>query len=69
MSYELNGKFEDISSDGAFLLGYDCILWKQKNVNSGFGVEFSVTESPQNMRFNSVYSIVNYNVEETWNLY
>jgi len=69
MSYELDGKFEDNSSDGAFLLGYDHIIWKQKNINSGIGVEFSVTESPQNMRFNSVYSIVNYNVEETWNLY
>jgi len=69
MSYELDGKFENISSDGAFLLGYDHIMWKQKNINSGVGVEFSVTESPENMRFNSLYSVVNYNVEDTWNLY
>jgi len=69
MSYELNGKFENNSSDGAFLVGYNHMMFKQKNVNSGIGVEFSVTESPENMRFNSLYSIVNYNVEETWNLY
>ena len=69
MSYELDGKFENNSSDGAFLLGYDHMMFKQKNINSGVGVELSVTESPENMRFNSLYSIVNYNVEETWNLY
>ena len=68
-SFELDGSFEDNSSDGAFLIGYDKILWKQLNINSGIGFEYSITESPENMRFNSIYSIVNYNVEDTWNLY
>ena len=68
-SFELDGSFEDNSSDGAFLIGYDKILWKQLNINSGIGFEYSTTESPKNMRFNSIYSIVNYNVEDTWNLY
>ena len=57
MSYELDGKFENNSSDGAFLLGYDHMMFKQKNINSGVGLEISVTESPDNMRFNSLYSI------------
>tara|TARA_A100001037_G_C14689501_1_gene431010 strand:- start:27 stop:497 length:471 start_codon:yes stop_codon:yes gene_type:complete len=68
-SFELDGSFEDNSSDGAFLIGYDKILWKQLNINSGIGFEYSITDSPENMRFDSIYSIVNYNVEDTWNLY
>ena len=68
-SFELDGSFEDNSSDGAFLIGYDKILWKQLNINSGIGFEYSITDSPESMRFNSIYSIVNYNVEDTWNLY
>ena len=68
-SFELDGSFENNSSNGAFLLGYDKILWKQLNINSGIGFEYSVTQSPDDMRFNSIYSIVNYNVEDTWNLY
>jgi len=68
-SFELDGSFENNSSDGAFLVGYDKIFWKQKNVNSGIGFEYSLTESPDDMRFSSLYSIVNYNVEENWNMY
>ena len=68
-TFELDGAFEQTSSNGAFLIGYDKILWKQKNINSGFGFAYSLTESPDNMKFNSLYSIINYNVEESWNLY
>ena len=68
-SFELDGAFEKKSSDGAFLIGYDKLLFKQKNINSGIGFEYSLNESPDKMRFNSLYSIVNYNVEDTWNLY
>ena len=68
-SFELDGAFENNSSDGALLIGYDKILWKQLNVNSGIGFEYSVMQSPNDMRFNSIYSIVNYNVEDNWNIY
>mgnify|MGYP001166414977 FL=1 len=68
-SFELDGAFENNSSDGAFLVGYDKIFWKQLNINSGIGFEYSITDSPDNMKFNSIYSIVNYNVEDTWNMY
>ena len=68
-SFELDGSFENNSSDGALLIGYDKLLWKQLNVNSGIGFEYSVMQSPNNMRFNSIYSIVNYNVEDNWNIY
>ena len=59
----------ELDNDSAFLVGYDKIFIKQKNINSGIGIEYSITESPDNMRFNSLYSIVNYNIEDTWNLY
>ena len=68
-SFELDGTFENNSSNGAFLVGYDKILWKQLNINSGIGFEYSIIDSPDNMKFNSIYSIVNYNVEDTWNIY
>ena len=68
-SFELDGQFENISDSGSFLIGYDRILWQQLNINSGIGFDYSLNQSPENMRFNSIYSIVNYNVEDNWNLY
>ncbi len=70
VDYEVNGNYDgDTSTSGAVLLGYDFIKWKQKNINSGIGFNINVNESPKGKRFNSVYCIVNYNVEEKWNIF
>jgi len=69
IDYEIQGKFNKKKTDGAVLVGYDFIKWKQKSVNSGIGFNISLNESPDDMRFNSLYCIVNYNVEEQWNMY
>ena len=58
MSYELDGKFENNSSDGAFLLGYDHMMFKQKNVNSGIGLEFSVFGLPDTFVVNKKELII-----------
>ena len=70
VDYEINGSYDgNQSTSGAVLVGYDFIKWKQKSVNSGIGFNISLNESPDNKRFNSVYCIVNYSVEEKWNMF
>ena len=70
VDYEVNGTFDGKqSTSGGVLLGYDFIKWKQKSVNSGIGFNININALPLGKRFNSLYSIVNYSVEEKWNIF
>ena len=70
VDYEVRGTFDGTeSTSGGILLGYDFIKWKQKSVNSGIGFNININALPLGKRLNSIYSIVNYNVEEKWNIF
>jgi len=70
VDYEASGSFDGgQSTSGAVLLGYDFIKWKQKSINSGVGFNVNINALPLGKRLNSIYSIVNYNVEEKWNIF
>ena len=70
IDYEVNGSFDGAeSTSGAVLLGYDFIKWKQESVNSGIGFNININALPEGKRLNSLYSIVNYSVEEKWNMF
>ena len=70
VDYEVSGTFDgNQSTSGGILLGYDFIKWEQKSVNSGIGFNININTLPLGKRLNSIYSIVNYNVEEKWNIF
>ena len=53
---------------------YDKIKWKQDNITAGLGIESMLEHSglgssPKGMRFNSIYFIMNYSIEEDWSAY
>ena len=74
VSFEIDGRFQNEITDPGILVSYDYIPWQQKNVSAGIGAEImskhnGLNSSPEGMAFNSLYFIVNYAIEETWNAY
>ena len=69
VDYEVNGDFDGQRTNTGLLLGYDFIKWQQKSINSGIGFNININALPLGKRLNSIYSIVNYSVEEKWNIF